>query len=151
MPKTKYHLSFSEHDIEKLNSVLSESDPASKLHLRAKVLLALEQSTRIPATTLAIAKECGTSDTTVQTVRTKFALYGLDNALYAAKRETPPIKPKYTDIESKIISLAQSTPPSGEKKWTVRLLTEYCSKLGYSDSISYPTVFRLLKKNGISL
>ena len=40
MPKTKYHLSFSENDIEKLNSVLSESNPDSKLHLRAKVLLA---------------------------------------------------------------------------------------------------------------
>ena len=151
MPKTKYHLSFSEHDIEKLNSVLSESDPASKLHLRAKVLLALEQSTRIPATTLAIAKECGTSYTTVQSVRTKFALYGLDNALYAAKRETPPITPKYTDAEAKIIALAQSVPPDGKKKWTVRLLTEYCAKLGYADSISYPTVFRILKKNGITL
>ena len=151
MPKTKYHLSFSEHDIEKLNSVLSESNPDSKLHLRAKILLALEQSTRIPATTLAIAKACGTSDTTVQSVRTKFALHGLDEALYAAKRETPPNKPKYTEIENQILSLAKSAPPTGKKKWTVRLLTEYCSKLGYSDSISYPTVFRILKKNGITI
>lgn len=84
MPKTKYHLSFTEHDIEKLNSVLSESDPASKLHLRANVLLALERSTHTHMTTLAIAKECNTSDTTVQTIRTKYALYGLDEALYAA-------------------------------------------------------------------
>ena len=151
MPKTKYYLSFSENDIEKLNTVLSESNPASKLHLRAKVLLALEQSTHAPATTLAIAKVCGTSDTTVQTIRTKFALHGLDEALYAAKRETPPIKPKYTEIESKIIALAHGTPPGGEKKWTVRLLTEYCAKLGYSDSISYSTVFRILKKNGITI
>ena len=149
MPKTKYYLSFSENDIEKLNTVLSESDPASKLHLRAKVLLALEQSTHAPATTLAIAKACGTSNTTVQTIRTKFALHGLDEALYAAKRETPPIKPKYTDIENQILSLAKSAPPAGEKKWTVRLLADYCSKLGYSDTISYPTVFRILKKNGI--
>ena len=90
-------------------------------------------------------------DTTVQSVKTKFALYGLDNALYAAKRETPPITPKYTDAEAKIIALAQSVPPDGKKKWTVRLLTEYCAKLGYSDSISYPTVFRILKKNGITI
>ena len=53
--------------------------------------------------------------------------------------------------EAKIIALAQSVPPDGKKKWTVRLLTEYCAKLGYSDSISYPTVFRILKKNGITI
>ena len=151
MPTTKYHLVFSQDDIKKLQQVLAESDPATKLHLRANVLLALERSTHTHMTTLAIAKECNTSDTTVQTIRTKYALHGLDEALYAVKRETPPIKPKYTEIESKIIALAQSTPPGGEKKWTVRLLTEYCAKLGYSDSISYPTVFRILKKNGIKL
>lgn len=149
MPTTKYHLVFSQDDIKKLQQVLAESDPATKLHLRANVLLALERSTHTHMTTLAIAKECNTSDTTVQTIRTKFALHGLDEALYAAKRETPPIKPKYTDIENQILSLAKSAPPTGEKKWTVRLLADYCSKLGYSDTISYPTVFRILKKNGI--
>ena len=151
MPKTKYRLSFSENDLIRLHAVYNESAPNSKLHLRAKVLLTLEYCTHTPMTTLEIAKECGTSDTTVQTIKTKYALFGLDKALYAAKRETPPIKPKYTEIESKIISLAKSTPPSGKKKWTVRLLSEYCAKLGYSDSISYPTIFRILKKNRITL
>ena len=151
MPKTKYHLVFTEDDIEKLQSVYAESNPSTRLHLRAKVLLTLERSTHTHMTTLAIAQECGTTDTTVQTIRTNYALYGLDDALYTAKRETPPIKPKYKDIEKQIISLAKDTPPAGEKKWTVRLLADYCKKLGYSDTISYPTVFRILKKNGINL
>jgi len=62
MPKTKYHLSFSKDDIEKLQTVLDESDPSTKLHLRANVLLALERSTHTHMTTLAIANECNSLD-----------------------------------------------------------------------------------------
>lgn len=94
-----------------------------------------------------IAKILHVNQQTVHAIRRRFAEEGLSAAIGRKKRETPPITPKITgDVETKIIALSCSTPPSGRSKWSLRLLADKSVELQYVDSISHEAVNRLLKK-----
>ena len=98
------------------------------------------------------AKCFNTTSTTVQNVRTAYAKYGLDAALYRKKRKTPPVQAKVDGkLEAHIISICCSQPPEGYQRWTLRLIADKCVELGYVDSISHMTVMRTLKKTNLSL
>lgn len=71
----------------------------------------------------------------------------MNAVLERKKRATPPNPPKVTgELEAKIIALCCSEPPTGRSRWTLRPLADQAVKLQYTDSISYDTVDRLLKK-----
>ena len=98
------------------------------------------------------AKCFNTTSTTVQNIRTAYAKYGLDAALYRKKRKTPPVQPKVDGkLEAHIIAICCSQPPKGYQRWTLRLIADKCVELGYVDSISHMTVMRTLKKTNLSL
>ena len=48
--------------------------------------------------------------------------------------------------EAHLIALACGEPPSGRKRWSLRLLQDRFVKLGHVDEISYETIRRVLKK-----
>jgi len=48
--------------------------------------------------------------------------------------------------EAHLIALTCSEPPSGRKRWSLRLLRDRFVKLGHVDEISYETIRRALKK-----
>ena len=67
-------------------------------------------------------------------------------------RETPPVPAKADgELEAHIIALACGEPPEGRARWTVRLLANKAVELDFVDSISPATVYRILKKQNISL
>jgi hypothetical protein len=45
-----------------------------------------------------------------------------------------------------LIALAFSAPPTGRKRWTLRLLANKLVKLQIVEDVSYETVRRILKK-----
>jgi hypothetical protein len=53
--------------------------------------------------------------------------------------------------EAHLIALACSTPPTGRKQWTLRMLADKLVELAYIDSISHETVRQVLKKTNSSL
>jgi hypothetical protein len=115
-------------------------------------LLVSGASTGKPLTVAEAAERFNTTPTTVQTVRTAFAEFGLDGALYRKKRETPTIQPKVDgSFEARMISICCSEPPKGYERWTLRLIANKCVELGYIDSISHMTVKRTLKKTNLNL
>ena len=94
-----------------------------------------------------IATVYHTTPTTVQNVRASYVNNGLEATITRKKRETPPIAPKVTgEVEAHIIALACGDPPEGYSKWTLRLLADRCIELNYADTLSYVTVYRVLKK-----
>ena len=54
------------------------------------------------------------------------------------------------DVESKLVSLCCSKPPSGFAKWSLRLLADKMVELKYVESISHVTVRNVLKKTNLS-
>ncbi|MEH1841551.1 MAG: helix-turn-helix domain-containing protein [Nostoc sp.] len=87
---------------------------------------------------------------TVQRIREKFVVGGLD---FVLKDEVHPPKPKKLD-ETQVaflIATACSNPPVGRVRWTMQLLADHLVNVGIIDSISDETVRQTLKKMKSSL
>jgi hypothetical protein len=48
--------------------------------------------------------------------------------------------------EAHLVAIAFSSPPTGQSRWTLRLLSERLVELGHVDSISHKTVRQTLKQ-----
>jgi len=97
-----------------------------------------------------VAFSCNRS--TVEGIRKRFVLEGLDSALERKKRAKPPTERILDGAkEARLIALACSEPPEGRSRWTLRLLADELIALEIVESISYRTVQRTLKKTNSSL
>jgi len=86
---------------------------------------------------------------TVFTLRQRLVEQGLEAALERKKRNRPPRPPILDgEKEARLIQLANSKPPPGHSRWTLRLLAAELVALKVVDAISAPTVMRTLKKTG---
>jgi hypothetical protein len=86
---------------------------------------------------------------TIEHVRQRLVLAGLDAALERAKRDTAPT-PKLLDgeQEAKIIALRLGKPPAGYANWTLRLLAEKVVERRIAHTVSHETIRQTLKKTG---
>jgi transposase len=89
---------------------------------------------------------------TVEGIRKRFVMEGLDAALERKKRTRPPTERILDGAnEARLIALACSEPPKGRSRWTLKLLADELVALNIVESISYQTVKRTLKKTNSSL
>ncbi len=152
MPAIKYVINLSDEDRKKLQDIVAKGKSSAKMILRANILLASDQSNKKHMSVAEIATVYHTTPTTVQNVRTSYANNGLEATIIRKKREKPPVAPKVTgEVEAHIIALACGDPPEGYSKWTLRLLADRCIELNYAETLSYVTVYRVLKKTNLSL
>lgn len=84
---------------------------------------------------------------TVEDIRKRFVLEGLESALERKKRVTPP-RARVLDGagEARLIALSCGKPPNGRAKWTLKLLAERLVELDVVETICDQTVRRVLKK-----
>jgi len=84
---------------------------------------------------------------TVELLRQRLVERGFRETLYGAKRPQPPTaKILNGEQEAKLIALRLGSPPKGYANWTLRLLARKVVELNISDTMSYETVRRTLKK-----
>ena len=120
--------------------------PARKL-THARILLKTDGSPGGPAwTDAAIAEALDVSPVTVWRVRARYLEEGLEAAVN--HRHPARHRPRRLDgdQEAHLVALACSDPPSGQKRWTLRLLANRMVELDYTDRVSYETVRVTLKK-----
>ena len=150
MPK-KYVVRLSLEERERLQDLVSKGKTQAYRVRHAHVLL--KADVEGPAwldRQITEAFSCHRS--TVEGIRKRFVLEGLDSALERKKRARPPIERKLDGAkEARLIALACSEPPKGRKRWTLKLLADELVALEIVDSISYRTVQRTLKKTNLSL
>jgi hypothetical protein len=115
--------------------------PARKL-AHARILLKADEGW--PDARIVDAVEI--SQPTISRVRKQFVEEGIEAAL--SRRTTRRVyRPKLDGArEARLIALACSKPPEGQKGWTLRLLADKAVELEIADSLSYQTVRRTLKK-----
>ena len=82
----------------------------------------------------------------MERVRKRFVEEGLEAALVAAKSHRVYARKLDGDGEAHLIALACSDPPTGRKRWTLRLLAGRMVALEYVAGLSYETVRSVLKK-----
>ena len=96
----------------------------------------------------AISTALEVDPTTVARVRKLYVTEGLEAALH---RKAPDRVYRHKldgEQEARLVAVACSEPPTGHKRWTLRLLADTLVELEVVDTVSYETVRQTLKQTG---
>ena len=147
MAKTKYFIVLSEDEKSLLQSIVAEADD-DRLVMRARILLATDEINRTGKCSVEkLAARLGTTHTTVQTVRADYGKGGVEYAIYKKPRVVSMTNRKINeDVIRRIHELSEEAPPSGYKKWTLKLLCKECVDRGIVDHIVPTSMSKVLKQ-----
>ena len=137
-----------------LEEIRSGARTGEREKKRAQVLLELDAREKGKGKTIAeIARENGLSQQAVYMMREAYEERGEIEAYVQRKRreKAPTARKADEEAEEEIVALARSAPPKGYRRWTVRLLAEETERAGIVEEISFMTVQRILKRNGVRL
>jgi len=129
-----------------LKETISRRSPKSSVVLNAQILLAADTN-ELNLPDASISERYHVSPVTVQRIREKFVLHGLETALNGLPRGPQSRTIKIDgDVEAHLAQLSCSKVPEGYNKWTLRLLADKAVELNYVESISHEGVRLALKK-----
>ena len=134
-------------DRHRLRGLLRRSRTSAMQQRRARILLAVAGGGSRPVPTDAtVAAATQVDRRTVARVRAEFVRYGLDRALSGRRPVFPPRRKLSATQEAQVLVLAQSDPPPGHARWSLRLLANRLVELAVVEGICPETVRRTLKK-----
>ena len=130
-----------------MRRLVSSGKGAARKLTHARILLKADTGRGGPGWTgAAISEGVDVGTATVERVRKRFVEEGLEAALVPAKSHRVYERKLDGDGEAHLIALACSDPPTGRRRWTLRLLAGRMVALEYVDGLSYETVRGVLKK-----
>jgi transposase len=146
----KYIVSLTEDEQSLLKEKISKRSPKSSVVLNAQILLAADAN-GANLSDVKIAETYHVSPVTIQRIREKFVLHGIEIALNGLPRGPQSFRIKIDgDVEAHLAQLACSEAPEGYERWTLRLLADEAVRLNYVGSISHEGVRQVLKKTKLS-
>jgi transposase len=146
MGKRKYLVKLTQQQRQQLLDLIRAGDRKARQLTRARVLLLADEHRPNGCLSDAhIADLLHVSGATIHRIRQQFVTNGLKAALEEQPR---PGRPKIFSGRdaAHVTALACSDPPEGHGRWFLRLLADKAVELEYVESISYVTVFNMLKK-----
>ncbi len=146
MANKKYHVDLTEEEQIYLNSLIENRSSKSVAVKRAYVLLAADRNGNKAWTDEKISTVYKLRERTIQRLRERFVLEGLEIAIQGKKREVYKEKIFTGEVEAHLVALRCQSPPKGHKKWALRLLADKMVELNYVESISHEGVRQILKK-----
>jgi transposase len=148
----RYLVKLDKQERKELSQLVKKERIAAKKRTHAQVLLLADAGKQGPAwKDEAIAEACQVTVQTVENIRKRLVLEGLELALNR-KKQVRPSRAKILDgeKEAKVIALCCGAVPSGHARWTLRLLAERVVELDIVEAVSHETVRRCLKKTSLS-
>jgi len=139
--RLRYKVELSSEQQQTLKAITTTGSRKARVMTRARILLMAHRQ----MADLDIKEALGISVQMVQATRKRFALGGLEEALFDAPHTGRPAKFDGKD-RAAITALACSEAPEGHAQWSIRLLAERAVELNLVDSIAPSTVFYILKK-----
>jgi len=150
MPK-QHVVVLSPEERSRLRGLLRRDATTAMQQRRTRILLAAESRAGYPAQTdVAVATAVGVDARTVARVRAEFARCGLERAVTGRARVFPPRHLLDSAQEAHLVTLACSSPPPGQARWTLRLLAARLVELEVVPQVSHETVRQTLKKTASS-
>ena len=144
----RYIVKLEKDERKELSQLVTKEKIAAKKRIHAQVLLLADCGKHGPAwKDEAIAEACQVTVQTVENIRKRLVLEGLEMALNR-KKQVRPSRQKILDgaKEAKVVATCCGSAPSGHARWTLRLLAERIVELNIVESVSHETVRRCLKK-----
>ena len=145
MPRPKQHVvKLSDAQHEQLKTLLSKGEANARVLTRARVLLLAHDNWFDKD----VAKALQVNDSTVLNIRRRFAVGGLEAALYDKPR--PGAVPKLDGKQEALLVALACSQPDDRESWTMQLLADKLVELKVVEAISDETVRRTLKKTSLS-
>lgn len=148
MPQIRYKVTLTKQERSLLQDITTKGKHSSQKVLNALILLGCDegpyQNRRLTAKEL--TEVLPVSMRKIDRVKRRFVEHGLEEALVKSKAKRQYVRKADGDFEAHLIAMSCSKPPRGHARWSLRLLADKMVELKYTDSISYETVRRVLKK-----
>lgn len=144
----RYLVKLDKDERKELAELVKKEKVAAKKRTHAQVLLLADCGQQGSAwKDEAIAEACQVTVKTVENIRKRLVLEGLESALNR-KKQVRPSRMKILDgeREAKVVATCCGSAPPGRARWTLRLLAERIVELEIVASVSHETVRRCLKK-----
>jgi hypothetical protein len=144
----KYVVKLSDEERERLNDLIHKGKHSARQLTRARILLKADSSEAGDGwSDSQIALALDTSEATVCRTRQQLVEQGFDAVLtYKYSRSSARLRIFDGAAEAKLIAVACSQPPTGQKRWTLRLLEDAVVEMNIVDRASDNTIGRTLKK-----
>ena len=147
----KYVVRLTEEEKAYLRTLIGRGSAPARTLSRALILLkANEGEGGAGWSDAAIAEALEVGLSTVARVRQRYVSEGLEATLRRKASERGYRRKLDGEQEARLIALACSEPPTGRKRWTLRMLAERLVDLEVVQSVSYETVRQLLKQTNSS-
>lgn len=149
--RKQYVVRLSEEERAALRTLIGRGDAPARVQAHARILLKANRGEAGPEwTDGAISAALEVDPTTVARVRKLYVTEGLEAALHRKAPDRVYRRKLDGEQEARLVAVACSEPPSGQKRWTLRLLADKLVELEVVDAVSYETVRRTLKQTGSS-
>lgn len=130
-----------------VSALIAAGSCAARMQMRARILLKTDLGPGGKRWTDAqVAEATESSPRTVARVRADWVDGGLERALRRRRPRRTYGRKLDGEGEARLIALACSAPPSGRKRWTLRLLAQGLVEAEVVDGIAPNTVRTVLKK-----
>jgi transposase len=151
--KTKYSIVLSAEERAWLEGISHRGKNSALKIMQARALLLCDTGEHgVGWSVQEISEALGISCGTIDTLKKRVVLEGLEKAFERKQRETPPREVIYDGaFDAHVVALACSEPPKGYQRWTVRLLAKRIVELEIVPAASHMSVHRALKKTNCSL
>ena len=149
--RKQYVVRLSEVERASLRTLISGGDAPARAQTHARILLKANRGEAgLEWTDGAISTALEVDPTTVARVRKLYVTEGLEAALHRKAPDRVYRRKLDGEQEARLVAVACSEPPNGQKRWTLRLLADKLVELEVVEAVSYETVRRTLKQTGSS-
>jgi hypothetical protein len=145
--KSKYAVCLSDVERARLRTLVGSGIAPARQLAHARILLKADQSEAGPGwNDQAIAGALEVCARTVARVRQHYVTAGLEAALNRRWPEREYARTLDGEAEAHLIALACGTPPTGRRRWSLRLLAKAVVRLGLVETVSHETGRQTLKQ-----
>jgi transposase len=151
MAEKKYMVKLSRKDRSGLQRMINKGRSPARRLTHARILLKADTSRGGQGLgDEQIAQQVEVGRATVERVRRRFALEGLQAALEPKEQQNRKRRKIDGEVEAKLVTLACGPAPAGHATWSMELLADQLVRLKLLDSVCAETVRQALKKTSLS-
>ncbi len=146
--KKKYIIRLTQAERKQLEDLVYKGRVAAYRRTHAQILLWADEGNSGPGLLDSeVAKTVGVNERTVSRLRQRCVEEGLEAALERKARIRERSRVLDGDGEAHLVAMMCSEPPSGQSRWTLKLLSERLVEQEIVESISHESVRQVLKKH----
>lgn len=159
MPSKKYRISLHHDERAKLEKIGRSSRRSPREKLRARILLLADENAPNPhpvsdpnpvsassPSDSHIAKQVRCAPLTVSKLRNRAAVRGAVASVFHQPQQNRKARVLDGEKEAQLIATVCSAPPTGRKRWTLRLIKDRLIERSIVESVGCETIRRTLKK-----